>query len=289
MKIGIYVFSGTGNTRFSAELMKKEFEKQGCTVDLFNIEDFSRKGLIPSPAEYDIAGFGYPVHAWNAPRNFFEFIGTLPPGGGKKSFVFKSAGDPLLDGGATSMVRARLLKRGYEVFHETLFVMPANVMWRYSDEMIKDLIHIAERTAAKSVTGILKGDTCLQRNGILRRACSRMFSAGESFGVRRLGRRMKVSDACNNCGVCVKICPMGNIAPGEKKPVFLKNCVLCVRCIDKCPKDAITPLFKIFKLKERYDIGKIMNDPSVSGEVFANTTKGFFKRYRRYFEKQGVL
>ena len=46
------------------------------------------------------------------------------------------------------------------------------------------------------------------------------------------------------CGLCVKMCPMSNISVVEKKAVPADLCTMCYRCINKCPKQAITLLGK---------------------------------------------
>lgn len=43
------------------------------------------------------------------------------------------------------------------------------------------------------------------------------------------------------CGLCIKLCPTGNITEdGDEHPAWGRNCLLCLTCELKCPKDAIT-------------------------------------------------
>jgi ferredoxin len=48
----------------------------------------------------------------------------------------------------------------------------------------------------------------------------------------------KTIDACDKCGICVKICPAGNIAIG-KDIVFDTRCEICYACVNLCPRHAI--------------------------------------------------
>jgi ferredoxin len=49
-----------------------------------------------------------------------------------------------------------------------------------------------------------------------------------------------VSDACTKCGICEKVCPVGNIVMDEAgRPSFQHHCEQCVACIQFCPKKAI--------------------------------------------------
>jgi flavodoxin/ferredoxin len=289
MKIGIYVFSGTGNTLIAAELLAGSFRGAGADADVIKIENHTKNKSVPNLSKYDMIGIGYAVHAFDAPRPAYDFMRALPESPGKRLFLFKSAGDFFWNGGSSSKVRSTLAKKGFDVFHETLFVMPANVFMRYPDPVIKNLYTIAEKTAGKSAGEILSGARSLAKNGIFKRIFTRLFSDGESFGVKRLGRHMKVSSECNMCGVCWRDCPTGNITQGEARPIFDKTCCLCMRCIHHCPKYAITPLLKFFRLKVPYNLKKIAADKTIPDDALKNVTKGFFRRFRRYFEKQGLL
>jgi NAD-dependent dihydropyrimidine dehydrogenase PreA subunit len=45
---------------------------------------------------------------------------------------------------------------------------------------------------------------------------------------------------CNACGLCMKLCPMKNIAQDRNgRPVWGRNCIGCYACEMRCPKDAI--------------------------------------------------
>jgi ferredoxin len=48
-----------------------------------------------------------------------------------------------------------------------------------------------------------------------------------------------VSDVCNGCGTCAKVCPYRNITIKDGKPQFGTNCLSCYGCIHNCPQTAI--------------------------------------------------
>jgi ferredoxin len=71
-----------------------------------------------------------------------------------------------------------------------------------------------------------------------------------------------VTDECTGCGLCAENCPAGNISMEGDKPVFGKDCCLCLRCVYACPAGAIkAKLFKSAIIKEGFDIEEIEKKP----------------------------
>lgn len=68
---------------------------------------------------------------------------------------------------------------------------------------------------------------------------SGLFNRGGSF------RLIKDAQKCNRCGVCKDVCPMDiDYIRSEmnRRDVSNFDCVLCLRCIEKCPKDGCLSL-----------------------------------------------
>lgn len=65
-----------------------------------------------------------------------------------------------------------------------------------------------------------------------------------------LARDFRVTENCNNCQKCIRLCPVGNIKPENGRVVFGDNCVACLSCYHRCPEKAIVYLNK--RKKERY-------------------------------------
>ena len=45
------------------------------------------------------------------------------------------------------------------------------------------------------------------------------------------------SDACDHCGICAKVCPMGSISAEDESQVT-GICIKCCACVEKCPVGA---------------------------------------------------
>ncbi|MPM91576.1 hypothetical protein SDC9_138707 [bioreactor metagenome] len=49
-----------------------------------------------------------------------------------------------------------------------------------------------------------------------------------------------VTNECNACGLCVRVCPIGAIRLESERPVWVKkHCTQCQGCINRCPQKAI--------------------------------------------------
>ncbi len=285
MKIGIFYFSGTGNTKIITEFAKQELINNDHDVTLHRIEDLLKEGIKFNTKQYDMVGIGFPVHALNAPTIIYQFIKTLPNDAGKQVFLFKTAGDPLWNGGPTSLLRKRLKKKEFDVFYDFLEVMPSNVVLGYDEKLIKQLYQLAESNTRKHVHNLLDGHRSLQKIGIFKTIFSLLFSAMESLGVKMIGKCFRVSSACTNCGVCIANCPTQNIVRKNEEIKFKYKCILCMRCIYSCPTSAIHPrIFRFFEIKKGYNINPIIADPSVSGDFLTRETKGYFKHFAKYFD-----
>jgi ferredoxin/flavodoxin len=48
-----------------------------------------------------------------------------------------------------------------------------------------------------------------------------------------------VDEKCNGCGICARVCPVGNIIIKNEKPEFQHRCEMCFACDEWCPTDSI--------------------------------------------------
>ena len=135
----IYFFTGTGHTQKVAQMIAHAFESNGVIASLFEVRQ--PKADIPSPADFDYVGFGYPVHAFNSPQMFLRFAEDLPFLPGKKAFIFKTAGEPFLfNTVSSSRLYKTLTKKGYDVLLDKHLLMPYNIISRYHDSLVKQML-----------------------------------------------------------------------------------------------------------------------------------------------------
>ena len=75
MKVLLIDFSGTGNTTLCGDFIGEAFINKGHQVT-----HYSYKDGVPFVdfEEFDLVGFGYPIHAFNVPEAFNKYIKHLP-------------------------------------------------------------------------------------------------------------------------------------------------------------------------------------------------------------------
>jgi flavodoxin len=127
MKIGIMVFSYTGNTAKAAQEMKKNLAEKGHSVKIERIEtdgdaqkmkkDIKFKNK-PKIDPYDIIILGAPVWGFNLPPVMKEYLEDLPSMRGKRSYVYVTKQfSPHWTGGNQSVKKMRKMveSKGGEV------------------------------------------------------------------------------------------------------------------------------------------------------------------------------
>ena len=238
MNAVIYVFSGTGNTMRIASLYQQEFEKRGVQTTLYPLH--SDMSDLPDPDGYDLVGFAYPIHAFNAPSIMLSLAKRLKPVSHKQYFVLKSSGEPLKINNVSSLRFASIMKKkGYSLKSEYHYVMPYNMIFRHTDTEAIKMWETARALCPIEAAEVLGG-----KEHKLPRVFFGRFLAWilriEQGAMRINGRFFKVkADKCIQCRKCEKACPVANIRIDEKgKFHFGKKCIMCTRCSFNCPTDA---------------------------------------------------
>jgi flavodoxin/NAD-dependent dihydropyrimidine dehydrogenase PreA subunit len=281
--IKICYFSGTGNTKMVAELFEAEFETAGVETEIIRIERLFENKIELDIENYDLIGIGYPVHALDAPQIIYDFIALLPPGDGKKTFIFKTAADWVtLNKDSSAGVIIKLKSKDYDVFYDNLVVMPLNVVARFKPEMEKQLYDTAVRKVKRHSREILSGLFNLKKAGILSKML-RWFGNLEKYGAAKFGSKLTTTKDCSLCDQCINNCPAGNIQRSDDRLKFGGKCLLCMRCMYECPQNAIIPKrVKFLVIKKGYNLPEIIHNPDIKGVYITGKTRGFFKHYYKY-------
>ena len=269
-ELGIYVFSGTGNTLKCARALKEALDERGADAGFHEIQDGSEQA-----AERDLV-ICYPVHGFNAPNCMIRFCRGIPEGEGSVWFL-KTSGEPLRLNDYSSAELARILRRkGYAVRGEFHYIMPYNMVFRHSDEMASLMWATARRRIPDAAKQISEGTGSGIHSPVSARVMARLCRIEHWFYPKN-GRLFRVdADRCRHCLRCVNTCPTKNIRYRDGRFSFGGQCIGCVRCSFECPSQAIhIGLLDFMRVSGPYDFSR---DPD--GAVIGKYCK---KDYERYF------
>jgi len=284
-KAVIYVFSGTGNTRYAADKIAEALTAYDVNTTVW--ETRAPFDDIPDPNDYDIVGFGYPVHAFNAPKFFLKFVKSLPKVNNKQAFIFKTSGEPFRINGASSLTLTYILKRkGFKPMLDRHLLMPYNIMFRYDDALAKQMYLHTAQISAPIAYKIAQNQKENMRYNIFAAAVMYVFRV-QWFGAWLNGPLIHADkNICTGCGLCEQMCPTQNIKITDGVPVFGSKCSMCMSCVFRCPVDAIRPGFlNHWRVNGVYKYDKIVTDPLVPDKYIDENTTGYFKLFREYYKK----
>ena len=240
--IGIY-FSGTGNSKYAAELFCKELDKESGIYSIENEE------AITAIKNADLVVIAYPVQFSTVPKIMRDYVTDHSElWKNKKVFVIATMG--LFSGDGAGMLGRLLQSYGAKVIGGLHLKMPDSIAdekaLKRPIEKNKELVKQAQQKIKESVKRLKAGDPTQEGIGVLYRMAG-FFGQRAYFGhnTRRYSSKLKIdTDKCVGCGSCEKLCPMKNITIKDQKAVSGDRCTMCYRCINKCPKQAITLLGK---------------------------------------------
>ena len=280
-KTGIWYFSGTGNTALVADMIAEGLRQRGASVAIEEIHLERGKKAKPNTDGLDAIGIGSPVIGFGTPWPIMRFVRALPPGNGKKAFVFKTAGGVVTHNYPASRTLIRLLeKKGYEVCYERIFSIGSNWIVRFSNGTMRTLYNATRIKADRMASELLEGKR--RRLAYPARLGFMMAAAHVLSGpvLKVTSRMIRVSDSCTGCGICAVRCPASNVSMKGTKPRFGFSCTTCMRCIYGCPEKALTYSgISFFAVKGGYDVKRILEHPGECPDAGSNETPAFMAEY----------
>ncbi len=134
MKVGIIVYSQSGNTLLVAQRLKKAFEEKGHTVSLEKVEasgEGANPKLIfaPDVSPYDLIVFASPVHAFSLAPAMKLYLSQLQDLKGKivYSFVTQQLKKDWMGGNhAIKQMKSACREKGAEVIMDSIVHWSSN-------------------------------------------------------------------------------------------------------------------------------------------------------------------
>lgn len=231
----IIYFSGTGNSRYCAQMLADKLEDK--LVDSF---DFIKNGISAELTSTKPWVFVAPTYCWQLPHIFEQFIRTSHFEGCKDAYFVMTCGGDI--GNAGAKIQKLCEEVGFNFQGVMPVAMPENYIAMFEvpeSETAKRIVLVAKRALLKAVRLIQKDEKFPERKihlidklktGPVNPLFYKIFVKAKPF---------YATDACIGCGKCAKDCVLNNISIKEGKPQWGDACTHCMACICGCPAEAI--------------------------------------------------
>ena len=241
--LAAFYFTGTGNTRYIAERLLKKLSGTYRTelFDITSADDFGRQ-----LAQADVILLAFPIYGSAPPipmRQFVHRNGRYL--NGKEVLIAET--QYFFSGDGAASIGRTVKKFGGKIVGAEHFNMPNNLAdcklfpIKNAEEQQKILARAENRMDAFAKR-IIRGKAKKRGFSVFSHAvgyfCQRKYWwKGEA----EKRKHLKIDSAkCVGCGKCAKNCPISNLQMENGKARTLGNCALCYRCINLCPRRAIT-------------------------------------------------
>ncbi|MBQ8966124.1 EFR1 family ferrodoxin [Ruminococcus sp.] len=231
----VIYFSGTGNTRYAAEVIGELLHNE-----VKDIKKLIRQGgrtKFYSEAPYIICA---PIYAWRFPPLVEGFIADSDFWGSNEVYFVATCESQT--GNAAKYLKKICDEKGLKFMGFAGVPMPENyiVMYKVPDEEEqKKIFSRADRELVRICNTIVRRE---QLTDSLDMKLAKPFTSLVNpwfFGAVVSTKKFHATDKCISCGKCSGVCPYNSISLKNGRPVWGEKCTHCMACISNCPTEAI--------------------------------------------------
>ena len=235
MNTELFYFTGTGNTLAIARDLARELGG----AQLVSIPAALKTGPM---TEAERVGILFPVYMFGLPVIVAEFCRRL--NAGRAEYLFGLANFGGMPGNALGQMKGIFAGRNMPFAAGYGVAMPGNYTPLYGapPEAAQRRMFDAEAAEVRRIAGRIRADDrqTLVRSGFLANAILHgIFYRLNAKRICRMDARFRATSACTKCGICRRVCPVGNIELKEGRPMWLHRCEQCMACLQWCPAEAI--------------------------------------------------
>jgi Pyruvate/2-oxoacid:ferredoxin oxidoreductase delta subunit len=233
MQTTLYYFTGTGNSLWVARTLAQELGG----AELESIADDKARKTIDS----GVIGLVFPVRIWGVPRLILDFVKELKPL--HPDYVFAIAVNAGQVANTLVQIRNVLRRTGLKLSTGFEITMPSNyIPWGGPGPREKQKQRF--ESAKKKISGIAaaikrKDESPVEKGPLWQRVLFTLFYKMSFRRIPQMDRKFWVDEKCNQCTICSKVCPAGNIILQEGKPTWNQRCEQCFACLQWCSQQAI--------------------------------------------------
>jgi len=234
MKTTIYYYSATGNSLHAAKKISEGIED----CQLVAMASLSGPNKISVEAEQ--IGLVFPLHYFSVPPLVKEFVERLDIPSTAYVFAVVTCGSPAFSS-ALSRVKHILAKKDQQLSAGFLVQM-LSIYLPLSELPSLDkqakLLAKADQKLDRILAMVAKQEHHFDGEHIksLWTAISRYWQKNQ---LPNSYKKFSCTDSCTGCGLCKKICPVGNIQLESGTVQWLNNCQECLACLHVCPAQSI--------------------------------------------------
>lgn len=234
----IYYFSGTGNSAWAAHTIASAIGD-----DCEPMTDCLNGTADNRSRTFDRLGLVFPTYGWDMPAVVRDFVRMLKDVKSQYTYFVTTCGDDT--GRLRQRVEAALGNNGIHLDSAWAVRMPNTYVCLPGFDIDPTNVCQAKLKAAPDrLREVIEGIRCRRegvfdtRPGTVPR--TKTYLLGTLF--RRFlvtDRRFRTTDQCTGCGLCSRVCPIGNIRMQDGRPVWMGRCTGCLGCYHHCPSRAI--------------------------------------------------
>lgn len=233
----IIYFSATGNCQYLAQTIAEQLNDQKeSMIQLTNrkqydivLEDNEKLGIIT------------PTYFMGLPRYVEEFLSKITIKAAENNYVYVISSYGSSPGYSTGYVRDYLEEQNIKTSAEYTIKMP-DTWTPIFDVSDNEKTEKTNRQAENKLQEIIKSIRESGEGRYTQRTIPKIFAnmAQIYYDSQRKTSHLKVDDKCNQCGMCVDNCPINAIELYENSVHWkMERCVMCLRCLHRCPQFAI--------------------------------------------------
>lgn len=228
----IFYFSGTGNSLWTARKLAEALGESAANIKTY-------RNSTSVTCDDDVVGFVFPTYMNDLPWVAKEFLLKLEVQPDCYAFVVMTSNRGASKNAASNL-DATLVASGARLTAAFDLSMPGNCIQSSREENAARLERAPEGVAAiarevqKRTANFISSGKMPKPDYVK----SSFYYGTRHWGHLNRMKKFRITDACDGCGICARVCPLNNIGIRDGAAVHGDECCACYACFHWCPQHA---------------------------------------------------